>query len=576
MARDDLDATRVERADPLMGAVLDNRFRIEFRLAAGGFGAIYRATHVKSGHQVALKVLHAELATSDASITARFRREGAMLEMLRDPHTITAYELGEAPTGELYIVMELLHGESLYEQFRARGALSWQRVVAIARMVCSSLAEAHARGIVHRDLKPANIHLEARDGNPDFVKVLDFGIAKIVRDSGLDTAELTQAGQMIGTFDYMAPEQMIGGECTHATDIYTLGVVMYEMIAGRRPFAEAQTPTSMLAALLTSDPPALATVVTVPAALDAIVMRCLQREPQDRFPDVHELSAALTAVLAADPGPARRIAATPPPQPCDEVTVFDTRPKAESRGEPPRLRHDSSQQPHSPAFRRDGSPPHVVRREGSGPVATGQGPGEARPHPAIIRRSGSQSYSSSPPDARRDPSPPPIPPALHDPHGRPGTPPVVPFAPMAVPSGIPSAGQPFNRSSNQPFNQTIVQFPLPPTLAPYGQGSPYGQAGQPGSPPVYPYGQGVPQASPPAYPYTGQPPQYGSQPLGELAPWTPPPPGYTGPTRGSAMGDVQSFDMSGVHSRDVIVRRVVWAIAILLGLIFVLVVANRL
>jgi serine/threonine-protein kinase len=121
-----------------------------------------------------------------------------VLVKLRDPHTISAYALGEADDGTLYIVMELLHGESLHERFRAKGSLPWQKMLVIARDVCSSLVEAHAMGIVHRDLKPANIHLE---GGEDFVKVLDFGVAKILRG-----VELTLAGQMIGTFDYMSPE----------------------------------------------------------------------------------------------------------------------------------------------------------------------------------------------------------------------------------------------------------------------------------------------------------------------------------------------------------------------------------
>jgi serine/threonine-protein kinase len=208
----------------MIGEVFDRRFKIEARIAAGGFGAIYRATHIKSGHELALKVLHGNL-TSDAGVVARFRREGAALTRLRDPHTITAYELGEAPDGTLYIVMELLHGESLYERFRGSGPLAWQRVLAIGRAVCSSLTEAHALGIIHRDLKPTNIHLEPIAPDEDHVKVLDFGIAKIVQDSDIDSSELTHAGQMIGTLDYMSPEQMVGGECLATSDIYTLGIV---------------------------------------------------------------------------------------------------------------------------------------------------------------------------------------------------------------------------------------------------------------------------------------------------------------------------------------------------------------
>src|SRR5215831_17637507 len=267
------ERTIISGSDPLVGTVLDQRFRIDCQLAAGGFGAIYRATDVLSDAEVALKVLLPGLAR-DPMVVARFRREGQTLASLRDPHTITAYELGEAPDGTLYIVMELLHGESLYTRFRREGPLPWRRVLHVAAGVCSSLAEAHALGVVHRDLKPANIHLEFRDGDPDYVKVLDFGIAKIVQGNGIEHTQLTQAGQMIGTVDYMSPEQMVGGELTPASDIYTLGVVLYEMIAGRTPFADAQTATAILAAVLTRAPEPLSTYARVPVLLDRIVARC--------------------------------------------------------------------------------------------------------------------------------------------------------------------------------------------------------------------------------------------------------------------------------------------------------------
>jgi serine/threonine-protein kinase len=312
------DRTTVERRDPLVGTILDRRFRIDLKLAAGGFGAIYRATDVLSDAEVALKVLLPQMAR-DPNVVARFRREGATLSSLRDPHTITAYELGEAPDGTLYIVMELLHGESLYEQFRATGPLPWRRVVHIARGVCSSLAEAHAAGIVHRDLKPANIHLEVRGGDPDFVKVLDFGIAKIVQGAEYDRTELTQAGHMIGTVDYMSPEQMVGGEMTARSDIYTLGVVMYEMIGGRTPFADAQSATAILAAVLTRTVEPLSRHADVPLELDRIVARCLVRDPQGRFGDVGELDDALAEVLS--PGPARPVPVTVRLQPAEHVTT---------------------------------------------------------------------------------------------------------------------------------------------------------------------------------------------------------------------------------------------------------------
>jgi eukaryotic-like serine/threonine-protein kinase len=306
--------------DPFVGTLLAQRFWIEQRLASGGFGAIYRATHVATREQVAIKVLNPEWATNP-DVQARFRREAQTLTMLRHPHTVTTYEVGEADGGALFIVMELLRGKSLFQHFYDHGPLPWQQVVTIARAVCSALGEAHSLGIVHRDLKPANIHLEPLHGITDFVKVLDFGIAKIMRGSNLDDGnELTNVGQMIGTFDYMSPEQILGGQCTTASDIYTLGVVMYEVIAGRRPFADAPG-TALVAALLTQRPPPLSRWSHVPPDLDRIVMRCLEREPQDRHVDVGALAIELAQLADAAEVAARptSVFATPMPVPiCDE------------------------------------------------------------------------------------------------------------------------------------------------------------------------------------------------------------------------------------------------------------------
>jgi serine/threonine-protein kinase len=290
--------TGIALADPLVGTIFDKRFRIDEKLAAGGFGAIYRATHVKSGHQVALKVLLPSLA-QDLGVLARFRREGKTLTSLRSPHTITAYELGQAADRTLFIVLELLRGESLFDHYQSTGPLDWRRVARIASEVCESLEEAHGLGIIHRDLKPTNIHLEYHDDDPDFVKVLDFGIAKIIQGSdNLDSADITNAGQMIGTLDYMSPEQMVGGSVTGQTDIYTLGIVMYEMIAGCLPFPEATTAASALAAMLKTKPPPLRLRAPLPEELSVVVMRCLEREAQHRYATVKELRTDLMRVLA--------------------------------------------------------------------------------------------------------------------------------------------------------------------------------------------------------------------------------------------------------------------------------------
>ena len=273
---------------------MDTRYRVEQKLAVGGFGAVYRATDTVIGRQVALKILHRELA-GDTSVVARFRREIAALAKLKSTHTLTIYDVGETDD-TLYFVMELLRGESLHEVFERTGPLAWRRLAHIARGVCSSLREAHAFGIVHRDLKPANIFLEKHGVDVDHVKVLDFGIAKILASSDLENRDLTRHGQMVGTFDYMAPEQMIGGACTSKSDMFTLGVVLYEMLTGGRPYGSAQGPAQMLMALMQHTPVPL---TGVPPGLSRVIMKCLSREAKNR-PDVDQLDEVLESVLADD------------------------------------------------------------------------------------------------------------------------------------------------------------------------------------------------------------------------------------------------------------------------------------
>ncbi len=296
------------RRQTLVGAVLSDQYRIESKIAEGGFGSIYQATHLASGLDVALKVLHAELA-ADPNLAARFRREGATLSRLHDPHTVATYDVGEALDGTLYIAMELLRGESLHDRMQAQGPIGWRTTLAIVRDVCSALAEAHALGIVHRDLKPGNIHLATND----MVKLLDFGIARVAGSEVDDGAELTRLGQTVGTLEYMAPEQIIGGHCEPRTDIYQLGVLMFEMITGRRPFADAHDPTSMITALLTQSPPVPSSVFGCgcnPDGLDALILRCLEREPEHRFANVRELVAAIVALLSLPDAPTTRYVTT--------------------------------------------------------------------------------------------------------------------------------------------------------------------------------------------------------------------------------------------------------------------------
>ena len=281
--------------------VLNNRFKVESKIGEGGFGAVYRGVQLATGRKVALKLLHPEM-TKDENLVARFRREGMVLCNLRDAHTITTYDFDQTPDGTLYIAMELLEGKSLHQTFHDEAPLDWKRVFKILTEMCSSLAEAHAQGIVHRDLKPENIYLESRPGNPEFVKILDFGIAKVMRGDSIDpqSPQLTATGQTLGTLEYMSPEQLMGKQLDGRSDVYALGVVAYEMITGRLPFPDAKGPAGLITAQLkqTPQPPSTALPkANLPPAADRVILKCLEKDKNNRYADVSALSFALTEVI---------------------------------------------------------------------------------------------------------------------------------------------------------------------------------------------------------------------------------------------------------------------------------------
>jgi serine/threonine protein kinase len=319
--------------------VLNNRFKVESKIGEGGFGAVYRGLQLATGRKVALKLLHPDM-TKDENLVARFRREGMVLCNLRDAHTITTYDFDQTPEGTLYIAMELLEGKSLHQIFHEEAPLDWKRVFKILTEMCSSLAEAHAQGIVHRDLKPENIYLELRSGNPEFVKILDFGIAKVMRGETIDpqSPQLTATGQTLGTLEYMSPEQLMGKPLDGRSDVYALGVLAYEMITGRLPFPDAKGPAGLITAQLkqTPAPPSQAYAQAgLPHAADRAILKCLEKDKNNRYPDVSALAVALQEVIAGQSSELTalkqlQIPITPNRAPVSSVDLLETR-----RGDPP-------------------------------------------------------------------------------------------------------------------------------------------------------------------------------------------------------------------------------------------------
>jgi eukaryotic-like serine/threonine-protein kinase len=293
--------------DPYIGKTLNNRYIVESKMGQGGFGAVYKGKQVSAGREVALKLLHPEM-NRDPNLVARFRREGAVSCNLRDAHTVTTYDFDQTPEGILYIAMELLKGRSLHDIFHESAPLPWTRVAHIIEQMCSSLGEAHAQGIVHRDIKPENIYVEDRPGHPDFVKVLDFGIAKIVGGEtgigGAGNPQLTATGQTLGTLEYMSPEQLMGKQLDGRSDVYAMGVLAFELMTGRLPFPDATGPAELIAAQLKKTPPPPSSVVaTIPAAVDATILKMLEKSRDKRFVDVNELRETLASLLASAKDP---------------------------------------------------------------------------------------------------------------------------------------------------------------------------------------------------------------------------------------------------------------------------------
>lgn len=296
------------RPDPLLGQVLDSKYELLARLGEGGMGAVYRARRVHIGDEVAVKVLHQSFV-ADADAVERFRREARAAAMLRHPNVVTIHDFGEArgSAAPAYIVMELVEGSSLRDLLRSEGKLAPARAVALMQDICAGVGAAHRRQIVHRDLKPDNIIVLPPDGEGEreTAKVVDFGIAKLRDLAAMPT--LTQAGTLIGTPYYMSPEQCRGEALDARSDVYSLGAVLYEMLAGAPPFTAANI-TGVVAKHLMEAPPPFAPAAGVPHALEDVCRRALAKDVEARQPEATTLARELQAAIST---PAVAPATTP-------------------------------------------------------------------------------------------------------------------------------------------------------------------------------------------------------------------------------------------------------------------------
>jgi serine/threonine-protein kinase len=267
----------------MLGHTLDDKYRLDAQLGVGGMGTVYRARHLLIDRPVAVKVLNPRFVEDEAART-RFQREARAAGRLQHTNAVTVTDYGQTEDGYVYIVMELLEGRTLRDILAKEAPLEAARSVSLMLQVSDAVAAAHEAGIIHRDLKPANIFIVHRAEVPSLVKVLDFGIAKLAAES-LEEDEvkaLTQVGAMIGTPRYMSPEQCNGAELTPAADVYSLGVILYEMLTGTVPFS-GSTPLA-IAMKHTSELPRRPRefVASIPAALEDVVLHALEKRPQDR------------------------------------------------------------------------------------------------------------------------------------------------------------------------------------------------------------------------------------------------------------------------------------------------------
>lgn len=320
------------QTDPFIGReILNGQFKILQKIGTGGMGSVYRAAQPDMKREVAIKILHPKLI-GRKDLTSRFRREARAMSQLSHPNTVRVFMYGELEDGSLYIVMEMLEGKNLNQIVRRGGPLPVERAIPILVQVCGALQEAHEMGIVHRDLKPENIFLCNQGGLVDYPKVLDFGLAKVTEQQMQPgSVILTQEGMVFGTPEFMSPEQAQGRTLDARSDIYSLAVILYEVLTGKLPF-DAKTPMEYIQKHVTTPIIPLNERVEglkFSEELGKVLTKALEKKPEARYQSAVELAQALRPFATAEAG-APASAETPEPNAsgAPAVTAQDVSPSA--------------------------------------------------------------------------------------------------------------------------------------------------------------------------------------------------------------------------------------------------------
>ena len=290
------DASPPATDDPLIGTVVSDRYRIIRKVGEGGMGAVYQAEHALIEKRVALKILFQDL-TRRPDLVARFLQEAKSASRIGQENVIDISDFGQSADGLVYIAMEFLDGQDLGKTLRAEKQLPWTRTRPILMQIAKALRAAHSHGIIHRDMKPENVYLVAREGRADFVKVLDFGIAKVVSADDNEGPRLTQTGMIFGTPEYMSPEQAQGHPPDHRLDVYAVGCIMYHMLTGAVPFTADSFMGILTKHLLEPvvPPRKRRPDLDIPADVEAICLRAMEKDRDKRWPDMDAFYQALGA-----------------------------------------------------------------------------------------------------------------------------------------------------------------------------------------------------------------------------------------------------------------------------------------